>query len=286
MRLSTVLPALAGLLALAACGPLPPSGITLYQGDNWQGPSTNVVVSQPDLANLGFNDRARSIEVFTGEWKLCSRSDYRGACETFRQGRHRIGVLAGELSSVEEVGGGGGSGAWQGNEDIVLYAFANGTGGRRGYDGDVPNLVQEGFNDNTQSVKINRGRWQLCTDVDYRGDCRVYGPGEHRLQVNFDKLSSFRRHGHGHGGGGWKGTRQTVTLYEERDGRGRRKGFSEQIADLDAYGLNDRARSVKIRSGRWTFCTDAWFQGTCRTYGPGDHNFGPNDRRLSSFKEE
>ena len=39
-----------------------------------------------DFAQSGFNDRASSLRVERGQWMLCSRSGFRGACRTFGPG--------------------------------------------------------------------------------------------------------------------------------------------------------------------------------------------------------
>ena len=46
---------------------------------------------------------------------------------------------------------------------------------------------------------------------------------------------------------------------------------SNGVRNLDRAGFNDRARSLRVESGYWLFCTDANFEGNCHTYGPGDY---------------
>ncbi len=43
------------------------------------------------------------------------------------------------------------------------------------------------------------------------------------------------------------------------------------MSNLDRRGFNDKARSLRVESGYWIFCSDANFQGNCHTYGPGDY---------------
>ena len=49
------------------------------------------------------------------------------------------------------------------------------------------------------------------------------------------------------------------------------------VSNLDQTGFNDRASSIRIEGGYWMFCTDALFQGTCRTFGPGEYASLPWD---------
>jgi hypothetical protein len=53
------------------------------------------------------------------------------------------------------------------------------------------------------------------------------------------------------------------------------------VGNLDRTGFNDRASSIRVEGGYWLFCTNAGFEGTCRTFGPGDYASLPweiNDR--------
>ena len=37
------------------------------------------------------------------------------------------------------------------------------------------------FNDQVQSIVVERGNWKLCSDSNGRGECREFGPGRHHL---------------------------------------------------------------------------------------------------------
>jgi hypothetical protein len=51
--------------------------------------------------------------------------------------------------------------------------------------------------------------------------------------------------------------------------------------NLDHSGFNDRARSLRVESGYWIFCSDANFRGDCQTYGPGDYPQLPSGQKQS-----
>jgi hypothetical protein len=61
---------------------------------------------------------------------------------------------------------------------------------------------------------------------------------------------------------------------------------SNYVANLGNTGFNDRTSSVRIERGYWIFCSDANFQGQCRTLGPGDYAQLPAglDNRISSAR--
>jgi len=73
-----------------------------------------------------------------------------------------------------------------------------------------------------------------------------------------------------------------AVLYEASDFRGRSVMVDDNLVDnLQSSGFNDRASSLRVERGYWVFCSDAHFQGQCRTFGPGDYpNLPPglNDR--------
>jgi hypothetical protein len=58
------------------------------------------------------------------------------------------------------------------------------------------------------------------------------------------------------------------------------------MPNLDRTGFNDRASSIRIEGGYWLFCSDADYQGDCRTFGPGDYPNLPDgfERRISSVR--
>ena len=62
----------------------------------------------------------------------------------------------------------------------------------------VGNLGDTGFNDKASSVIVNGGRWQLCSDAYFRGNCVTLDPGEYpslrSMNMN-DKVSSVQEIG-------------------------------------------------------------------------------------------
>ena len=54
-----------------------------------------------------------------------------------------------------------------------------------------------------------------------------------------------------------------VTFYEGEGYRGRAFSTSNEVANFDRTGFNDRASSVVIERGRWEVCEHARFEGRC-----------------------
>ncbi|MFC5345394.1 beta/gamma crystallin-related protein [Brevundimonas staleyi] len=93
--------------------------------------------------------------------------------------------------------------------------------------------------------------------------------------------------GGGNNGGGWGGGggRNSITVYEDSNYRGRSMSFSGEMVNLGNTGANDQISSMRM-SGRWEACSDAYFRGNCQVFN-GDvsnlANTGLNDR-ISSLR--
>ncbi|MCC7216323.1 MAG: beta/gamma crystallin family protein, partial [Burkholderiales bacterium] len=298
-------------IAVFAVGAASAQEITLFQGENFNGPRHTAGSSVSDLARVGFNDRASSATIRGGSWQLCTDSYFRGQCVTLNPGDYpslsTIG-LNNQVSSVREVGwnsggsgggwsggGGGGGGAGPGRTSIVLFENSGTTGRSYTLNGPTPNLGGTGFNDRATSAIVNGATWQLCVDADYTSTCEVFGPGRHdSLAAVTGRVSSARPFyggGGNQGGGGWGGGNQgsggwgggnqggggwggqtRVVIYEGPNFSGRSYTVNtDALGNLDGTGFNDRASSLRVERGYWMFCTDANLQGDCRTFGPGDY---------------
>jgi Beta/Gamma crystallin len=62
---------------------------------------------------------------------------------------------------------------------------------------------------------------------------------------------------------------------------------TDVLRNFDPTGFNDRAASMRVERGYWMFCTDANFEGECRTFGPGDYPSLPGgmSNRISSGRK-
>ena len=78
----------------------------------------------------------------------------------------------------------------------VLYANSDFRGDRYVVEGDyMRDLVNTGFNDRAQSLRVERGYWMFCSDADFQGTCRTFGPGEYPVcpADSNNRISSGRR---------------------------------------------------------------------------------------------
>jgi hypothetical protein len=173
-----------GLCALAATAS---AQLTLFEHDNFQGQRFDVRGAAENLGNTGFNDSASSARVRRGTWQVCDDAYFRGRCVTLQPGEYpSLGTMGmnDKVSSARELGSYGDApqrgGNWGGGARAVLYDQP-GFAGRRFVMNDdvVQNLGDTGFNDRASSLRIEGGYWMFCSDANFRGACRTFGPGEY-----------------------------------------------------------------------------------------------------------
>lgn len=176
------------------------AAIVLYESPGMTGRSFPVSQAMANLDGTGFNDRASSAVVNAGNWQLCSDADYQGSCSVFGPGQQpNLAGVTGRVSSLRPIaangGGPGGGGGWGGNARVVLYEGQNFAG--RSYTLNtavLANLGSTGFNDRASSMRVERGYWMFCTDANFLGDCRTFGPGDYpTLSWLSNRISSGRR---------------------------------------------------------------------------------------------
>ena len=157
--------------------------------------------------------------------------------------------------------------------EITLYEEADFGGAQLTLRGYTPNIGGTGFNDRASSIVVTSGRWELCTDNDFRGACTVVTPGEYpslqgglnnrissarEVDSNGDRRGSYRDYGRG-----------SIQLFGQPGFAGRSLQLDADAPTLDRDNFNDRASSVIVTQGTWELCVDANYRGDCRTYGPG-----------------
>jgi hypothetical protein len=193
-------------LTIAAAGTAS-ANVTLYERDNFGGREINVNQSVTNLAGTNFNDRARSAIVDSGRWEVCVDANFNGGCQVLGPGRYPdLGGLDGRVSSVRPVAepvaayrGNDGNRQRQGDRrsaSATLYEGGNLSG--RSYslgNRTMANLDGTGFNDRASSLHVDSGYWVFCSDANFAGDCRTFGPGDYAslpLGLN-NMISSGRR---------------------------------------------------------------------------------------------
>src|ERR1700674_3459459 len=174
--------------------------------------------------------------------------------------------------------------------EITLFEGPNFQGRSMTFRGETSNLDSTGFNDRTSSIIVRDGVWEACVDAYFQGGCIQLRPGEYpQLDGRFDRsISSLRvLSGRPYSEGYAAPDRRVARaiLFEAPDFRGRSFPISgDVVANFGGTGFNDRAASLRVEDGYWIFCSDAQFQGDCRTFGPGEYPRLPwdLDKKISS----
>ena len=177
--------------------------LTLFSNDGFRGEQFRANDTILNLANSGFNDRAQSAVIHDGVWQLCDDAYFRGRCVTLQPGRYpslRDMGRDNSVSSAREVSDWGApperGGHWGGGVRVILYSNPDFRGDRYVIDQNyLRDLGNTGFNDRAQSMRVERGYWIFCSDADFQGTCRTFGPGSYpRLGYGLDnRVSSARR---------------------------------------------------------------------------------------------
>lgn len=82
-------------------GPSGGARIELYDRENFNGNTYAQTQAVRNLSSVGYNDRAESIIVRSGNWEVCEHENFSGLCTTYRPGRYdRLGPLAGRITSI------------------------------------------------------------------------------------------------------------------------------------------------------------------------------------------
>jgi hypothetical protein len=172
--------------------------VTFFADSDFRGGSITVTGETAFLSS--FNDRASSARV-NGSWEVCEDARFGGRCERIDRDVRNFTEfgLNDRISSVRASRGGGGG--WGGNggmpsgrSTITVFRDANYSGGSETLRGEIPDLSRLGLNDAISSMRMN-GRWEICTDANFSGQCEVFD-GDVRNLGDYpgfnDRISSLR----------------------------------------------------------------------------------------------
>jgi hypothetical protein len=183
-----------------AAGSAAADSVTFFQEDNYRGRQFTADGEVANFSGNGFNDRVHSAVVHEGRWEICIDADYRGGCGILAPGAYpNLGAYAGRISSVRPVD------SRYSNERsdergrnrearATLFEGPNLSGRSFPLNDAMPNLGRTGFNDRASSLRVESGYWIFCSDSEFRGECRTYGPGDYASLPGLDNvISSGRR---------------------------------------------------------------------------------------------
>ena len=170
-------------------------------------------------------------------------------------------------------------GAGAASAQITIYKQPNFAGAERTLNESAADLQGTGFNDQASSAIVRSGRWELCTQPGFKGDCMVLGPGEHaRLDAKlFHRVESVREiqpapiaRGEPYGRDPYRDRRYSaLEVYTEPAFRGRPLRFDRDDSYVDRRRADEGIASLVVNVGVWQLCSDADYRGRCRTFEPG-----------------
>jgi hypothetical protein len=186
--------------------------------------------------------------------------------------------------------------------EMTIFKQPNFAGEALTLRGDAQDLSGRGFQDQASSVQIRSGRWQLCTQPNFQGDCTTLDRGEYgALDPRFNhrvesarEVSNYARND----ANAWQGSRYgdryadnrngggpVVELFDGRDFSGRRVPVDRDIDSLARRGFDQQASSMVIHEGTWEVCTQPGYEGTCRVFREGQYaDLRRFDNRIGSMK--
>jgi len=270
--------------------------ITLFHARDFVGESLTLNGAAPDLLATGFNDSAASVVVNAGVWEVCTDIRFQGRCMQLRQGEYRgVGGISERIASVREIVSVSRSAppviVATAEPRIVLFE-GPGFGGRSvEVTQTMSRLDGIRYYAGAGAAVVSGGTWRLCSGEMFRGECEELPPGQYEsLGALNGRVSSAELLG-------LTGAPVAVApapaaigrvvLYDSSDFRGKSVVIDQTaVPNLDLFGFNDRAASMRIEAGTWMFCTDERFRGDCRTLGPGEYARLPGDihRRIVSAR--
>jgi hypothetical protein len=257
--------------------------IILYEHENFSGQSMRIVSEVTSLDGTGFNDKTQSAVVRSGVWEVCRDAYFSGGCIQLQPGRYpRMDPnFVRNISSVREV-------------DAAAYAA-------QGYSALAGQYPPAGYASPGGYVPQPPG--YAPPPPGYApGPGYAPQPGPPPPPGYIQRPECYAPPPPGYGPPGYGAGTLTpyyapptvayapnaapqVILYEGHDFQGRQFTVSHNmVRSLDPTGFNDRAESLRVMGGYWVFCSDANFEGECRTFGPGEYPNLPRelDRRISS----
>ena len=170
--------------------------VVFYEREGFGGRSFTTQSELADLTRSGFNDRVSAIEVFGGQWEVCSDAGFGGQCAVLRPGKYpslRDMGLDKRISSVRSLTRD--SGATAAVPQVVFYERENFAGRSFAAQGDVPDFGRNGYSERAASVEVIGGWFEACQGLAYSGQCVFLRPGKYpsvsALGLN-NQISSIR----------------------------------------------------------------------------------------------
>jgi hypothetical protein len=177
--------------------------------------------------------------------------------------------------------------------EMKVYKQPNFGGDSLTLTGELRDFANRRFHDQASSIVVNSGRWQVCSQPDFKGDCMILDRGEysrldeklfHRVEsarvvedrrvseesnierprdrayAEGPRVPRWQRHGV-----------SSIELYARPGFEGRAFRAEEDMETLARTGVDRRVFSVIVNDGSWQVCSQPHFGGYCRVLEPGQY---------------
>lgn len=181
--------------------------------------------------------------------------------------------------------------AAQASAQVTFYETEQFGGRSFTADREVRNLKRFGFNDAASSAVVDEGRWEVCDQTRFEGNCRVLRPGSYpslRAMGLNNRISSVQgvgpdeRVADGRYAPLPRVAGPSAVFYAQEQFRGPSFKATGDVPNFRRYGFNDAASSVIVNSGPIEVCNGAGFRGRCVMLAAGRYPslsaIGLNDR--------
>jgi hypothetical protein len=196
--------------------------------------------------------------------------------------------------------------------EITIYKQPNFTGGDQTFTRDTATLQGSGVFDQSKSVVVGSGRWQVCSQPNYQGDCQVLERGQYaalpqQLSGRIESVREVSQVAEAERSNRWRYDGQRWAEREDwRADRGRDRNddyayggraaivlfadgnstrYNRDVEDLLRTPYRDGAERIVIREGRWEICALPDYRGFCRVFEPGQYaNLGRFGNQIGSIR--
>lgn len=167
----------AAVTAALFAGAAQAAEMTIFGQPGFEGRSFTLK-GNANLADIHFQNRVSSLIVRSGTWEVCTEPDLRGECVTLRPGEYprldpRLNDRIESMRVMDRYSGRDRRGS------VAIYSQSNFTGKSVTLKDDAADLTPHGLQDQASSIVVHSGRWEFCTQPNYRGDCMTLARGEY-----------------------------------------------------------------------------------------------------------
>jgi hypothetical protein len=175
---------------------------------------------------------------------------------------------------------------------LTLYTQPDFAGQRHAVQGEESSLGTA-IQDQASSAVVDSGRWQVCTQPGFKGDCMELGPGRYsRLDPRiFHRIESARQVGGDERNqrysrySGYDGAGGPVELFAGTAFRGHMMDVDRDMPRLGGRGEGLGISSLVVNEGTWQLCPEPGFRGDCETYDRGHYrDIGRLNNQVGSIR--